>query len=797
MVDFSQLQQIYNQQTDSILAQNGLTTKCEFNFGTTNTSVCPNCIYDANLKKSSGKYKAGGPIPFVLGRLCPYCNGVGFYGITKTETGYLAIVWDYKKWINPPPQIDNPDGYIQTICDKSYLTNIKNCKDLTVIYHENNSNPVFQLYGEPNPAGLGDNKYLFCIWKKIGVSSLRANIGANIAPSPTATAIVATPTSTSIISTPTSTVVAPTPTSTVVAPTPTSTVVAPTPTSTVVAPTPTSTVVAPTPTSTNIPPTPTLPVSNTANYNNVGDWNSYNGNVTTIKTNGGSSPYGTYDQSGNVYEWMEAIAGSFRCCRGGYYASSASELSSAYRLSYNPSLNHVGLGFRVYSNGNPNAYSNFLSVSDSNNTVDSNGYGGVSYGYSVCDHTVTNQEYVEFLNSVDQSGTNPNNIYTSAMSSSGRGGIVFSSGGVTGEKYSTKINMSNKPVNYINWYNAARYSNWLHNNKPIGTPSPSTTEDGAYTLSGNTGFPNRNVSAKYFIPNENEWYKSAYYKSGGTSAGYWTYATSNNTAPTPVCANSVGDGDPMCNPTPTPSPSISPTPTSTPTPVPPTSTPTSTGIVPTPTETPTPTATNPSIPAYISQTNEAPYLGSTGTTPYPPPGWTSLLNSSVDDAFYTINLPFNWTINNTAYNIIYICTNGYITFGSGSTAYSSLSQSYPALNKIFFGADDNSAQRICYTTSGTDLLKIRFQGTAAPTGSVSNPNIVTEITLYNPTNFSGDNVAEIITGTHFRTYGLFGIASASSWYAQSSLSQNTSYVIAGNSTGTSFTIYSGMHISDL
>ncbi len=40
-----------------------------------------------------------------------------------------------------------------------------------------------------------------------------------------------------------------------------------------------------------------------------------------------------------------------------------------------------------------------------------------------------------------------------------------------------------------------------------------------------------NGAARYFLPSVDEWYKAAYYKSGGTNAGYWTYPTQSNTAP--------------------------------------------------------------------------------------------------------------------------------------------------------------------------------------------------------------------------------------------------------------------------
>jgi hypothetical protein len=168
MIDFTLLKSIYNNQMDMLLAQTGLATQCSLNFGTTKKDICPNCIYDVNLKKSANKYKSGGPIPFNAGQICPYCNGVGFYGETTKETVYLAIIWDYKKWINPPVNAALPDGMIQTISDITTLQKIRKCKDMDVIYpSSSNKNHKFQLDGEPTPAGLGDNNYIICMWKKI------------------------------------------------------------------------------------------------------------------------------------------------------------------------------------------------------------------------------------------------------------------------------------------------------------------------------------------------------------------------------------------------------------------------------------------------------------------------------------------------------------------------------------------------------------------------------------------------------------------------------------------------------
>jgi formylglycine-generating enzyme required for sulfatase activity len=101
--------------------------------------------------------------------------------------------------------------------------------------------------------------------------------------------------------------------------------------------------------------------------------------------------------------------------------------------------------------------------------------------------------------------------------------------------------MGDKPVNYVSWFDAARVSNWLMN----GALSTSSTETGAYTLVGGqtTGTaPAVNSGATFYVPTEHQWNKAAYYKGGGTSAGYWNYATQSDETPTAVTAGSTGIG---------------------------------------------------------------------------------------------------------------------------------------------------------------------------------------------------------------------------------------------------------------
>jgi hypothetical protein len=140
-------------------------------------------------------------------------------------------------------------------------------------------------------------------------------------------------------------------------------------------------------------------------------------------------------------------------------------------------------------------------------------------------------------------------------------------------------------------------------------------------------------------------------------------------------------------------------------------------------------------------------------------------------------------------------SNTYLTFGSGSNNFSSLSASNPALNKIHLGAADNSYQRVATISSGTDYTRIRYEGTASTSGTAGSPNIVYEATFFNKNKTGGVPIVEVLFGNHSRTTGQAGIASTSTYYATYTQSANQSYVFVGYSTGTSWTIYTGYYMN--
>ena len=61
------------------------------------------------------------------------------------------------------------------------------------------------------------------------------------------------------------------------------------------------------------------------------------------------SPYGTFDQGGNVWEWTEAIVkGLLRGRRGGsFFVEHAGHLAASSPAGLGPSFEYANVGFRV------------------------------------------------------------------------------------------------------------------------------------------------------------------------------------------------------------------------------------------------------------------------------------------------------------------------------------------------------------------------------------------------------------------------------------------------------------------
>lgn len=172
-------------------------------------------------------------------------------------------------------------------------------------------------------------------------------------------------------------------------------------------------------------------------------------------------------------------------------------------------------------------------VGDAGNTVDTTGFGSVDYDYRIGKYEVTAGQYTAFLNAVATADTY--GLYNANMASTDDGSGINRSGPSGSYSYTVDAAFVNRPVNYVSFWDACRFANWLGNGQKSGAQDATTTERGAYTLDGYTGIDGRTIQRNagwtWAITSEDEWYKAAYYKGGGTNAGYWLFPTKSDSAP--------------------------------------------------------------------------------------------------------------------------------------------------------------------------------------------------------------------------------------------------------------------------
>jgi len=177
----------------------------------------------------------------------------------------------------------------------------------------------------------------------------------------------------------------------------------------------------------------------------------------------------------------------------------------------------------------------FVRIAFENNPSDtrvmndgSTAVGAVPYEYEIGRFEISNVQYLEFLNAVAQWG-DPNGLWDPGMPIKTTGVVP------TGYYIEPGSGAQNKPVAFVSFYDAIRFVNWLQNGKPGGVvQDAASTEDGAYTITPGT-IPERNPYALYFLPNEDEWYKAAYYDA--EREAYFFYPTGSDSEPSCGSAN--------------------------------------------------------------------------------------------------------------------------------------------------------------------------------------------------------------------------------------------------------------------
>jgi sulfatase modifying factor 1 len=166
----------------------------------------------------------------------------------------------------------------------------------------------------------------------------------------------------------------------------------------------------------------------------------------------------------------------------------------------------------------------FVDVGSPGNAADTTGYGAVDYNYRIGTYEVTAGQYTAFLNAV--ASTDTYNLYNPSMDSDPLGCQITRSGSSGSYTYSVAADYADRPVNFVSWEDAARFSNWL---------TTGDTETGIYdtttwaAVTHATAASSLDVGTAYFIPTLDEWYKAAYYDP--TTEDYFMYPTSSDTVP--------------------------------------------------------------------------------------------------------------------------------------------------------------------------------------------------------------------------------------------------------------------------
>ena len=152
-------------------------------------------------------------------------------------------------------------------------------------------------------------------------------------------------------------------------------------------------------------------------------------------------------------------------------------------------------------------------------------YGSVNHTYRLTTTEVTNRQYIDFV----------------------RAYLVFNPGvtnltGISGfdiqVSHGTATHLNGDPdfAANMSWEYAARYANWLHNNKAMNAQA---FEQGVYDTStfyrdANGVNHHQNVpspGAKYWIPTTDEWIKAAFWdpRKNNGAGGYWTRPNGSDT----------------------------------------------------------------------------------------------------------------------------------------------------------------------------------------------------------------------------------------------------------------------------
>ena len=160
--------------------------------------------------------------------------------------------------------------------------------------------------------------------------------------------------------------------------------------------------------------------------------------------------------------------------------------------------------------------------------------------------------------------------------------------------------------------------------------------------------------------------------------------------------------------------------------------------------------------------------GTSDATPSITTSTATVLSTGItNNGYVTYSLPFQINFNGTNYTNVFIGSNGYLTFGSGSSVNTNLgTPSSLGIPALVVSGGNNSAQKItAYTTSATSpnrVVKIRYEGNSNKESGSAVSDMVWDVTFYENVPGRMDvNVYKQVAGKY--SYATNGTAVLGTW----------------------------------
>ncbi len=149
----------------------------------------------------------------------------------------------------------------------------------------------------------------------------------------------------------------------------------------------------------------------------------------------------------------------------------------------------------------------FVSIGNAGNTADSSGFGAVDYAYQIGRYEITNNQWNAFVSAAGKPTGSSENFIRNPYDES------------------AKWTRDLFPTNGVSWPEAAQFCNYLTSGDKY-SGAYNFDSSGVYLGADRTSAIST-YGTTYVIPNNDEWYKAAYY----TGSGYSLYANGSITAP--------------------------------------------------------------------------------------------------------------------------------------------------------------------------------------------------------------------------------------------------------------------------